>query len=118
MIGKDLERNRLLVAQGEDHPLLYSTLCLAEDATWVGEAPAETGRPFRCTAKYRYRQPDQPVEVVLEDGNTMRIRSLVPQRAVTPGQSAVLYDGERCLGGGIVTRVLDAGEQNCGSFSG
>ena len=110
VIGKDLERNRLLVAQGEDHPLLYSSLCLAEDVTWVGEAPAEIGQPFRCTAKYRYRQPDQPVEAVWEDEKTLRIRSLVPQRAVTPGQSCVLYEGERCLGGGIVTKVLDAGQ--------
>ena len=49
------------------------------------------------------------MEVVREDEKTLRIRSLVPQRAVTPGQSAVLYDGDRCLGGGIVTKVLDAG---------
>ena len=110
VVGKDLEHNRLLVAQGEDHPLLYSSLCLAEDVTWVGEAPARKGETFRCTAKYRYRQPDQPVEVTWEEENLLRIRSLQPQRAVTPGQSAVLYDGERCLGGGIVTRVLDAGK--------
>ena len=110
VIGKDLPRNRLLVAQGEDHPLLYSTLCIAEDVTWVGEAPAEIGQPFRCTAKYRYRQTDQPVEVIREDEGHLRIRSLVPQRAVTPGQSVVLYDGERCLGGGIATAVLDAGQ--------
>jgi len=110
VIGKDLERNRLLVAQGEDHPLLYSSLCTAGDVTWVGEAPAEVGQPFRCTAKYRYRQADQPVEAVWEADGQLRIRSLVPQRAVTPGQSAVLYDGERCLGGGIVEKVLDAGQ--------
>ena len=109
VIGKDLERNRLLVAQGEDHPLLYSTLCRAEEATWVGEAPAEIGQPFRCTAKYRYRQADQPVEVTREEDGILRIRSLVLQRAVTPGQSAVLYDGERCLGGAVVAEVLDAG---------
>jgi len=110
VVGKDLERNRLLVAQGEDHPLLYSSLCLAEDATWVGEAPVKTGETFQCTAKYRYRQPDQPVEATLEEGNLLRVRSLTPRRAVTPGQSVVLYDGEKCLGGGITTRVLDAGE--------
>ena len=109
VIGKDLERNVLLVAQGEDHPMLYSTLCLAEDVTWVGDPPAGEGETFRCTAKYRYRQGDQPVEATWE-GNQLRIRSLVPQRAVTPGQSAVLYDGDCCLGGGIVTRVLDAGQ--------
>ena len=114
VIGKDLERNRLLVAQGEDHPLLYSTLCTAEDVTWVGEAPAEIGQTFRCTAKYRYRQADQPVEVSWESEDRLRIRSLVPQRAVTPGQSAVLYAGDRCLGGGIVNAVLNPGEQNCG----
>ena len=109
VIGKDLAGNRLLVAQGEDHPMLYSSLCRAEEVTWVGEAPAPEGTPFRCTAKYRYRQGDQPVEVTWE-GNTLRVRSLVPQRAVTPGQSLVLYEGERCLGGGIVTEIEDAGK--------
>ncbi len=88
--------------------MLYSTQCRTEDVTWVQEAPVRVGETFRCTAKYRYRQPDQPVEVTILDGR-LQIRSLVPQRAVTPGQSAVLYDGERCLGGGIVAEVLDAG---------
>ena len=117
VIGKDLEHNRLLVVQGEDHPKLYSTMCQAEDVTWVGEIPAEIGKPFRCTAKYRYRQPDQEVEITCKDTGTMIIRSLTPQRAVTPGQSAVLYDGDRCLGGGIVTEVLDAGEQKSNDFA-
>lgn len=109
VIGKDMERNRLLVAQGEDHPMLYSTLCECGGVTWVGEAPVSEGEAIRCTCKYRYRQPDQTVEAVLRSGKLL-IRSLSPQRAVTPGQSAVLYDGEACLGGGIVERVLDAGE--------
>lgn len=113
VIGKDLEHNRLLVAQGDDHPMLYSTRCVADDVTWVGEAPAAEGGTFACTAKYRYRQKDQPVTVTLRDGKLL-IESRDPQRAVTPGQSAVLYDGERCLGGGIVTEVLDPGEHNCG----
>jgi tRNA-specific 2-thiouridylase len=111
VIGKDLERNRLLVAQGEDHPMLYSTRCLAEDVTWVGDAPAVRESPFRCPVKYRYRQPDQPAELFWREDGRMLIRSLVPQRAVTPGQSAVFYDGERCLGGAIVTEVLDAGQK-------
>ncbi len=89
--------------------MLYSTLCRTEDVTWVQEAPAPEGQAFLCTCKYRYRQPDQPVEVTQRDGQ-LHIRSLEPQRAVTPGQSAVLYDGERCLGGGIVAEVLDAGK--------
>ena len=108
VIGKDLEQNRLLVAQGEDHPMLYSTLSRAEELTWVNEAPAREGETFRCTAKYRYRQADQPVEIMWK-GDRLRVRSLVPQRAVTPGQSIVLYDGERCLGGAVVTEILDAG---------
>ena len=108
VIGKDLEHNRLLVAQGEDHPMLYSTLCRAEDVTWIGEAPIREGETLRCSAKFRYRQADQPVEATLENGQLL-IHALEPQRAVTPGQSAVLYNGEECLGGGIVTEILDAG---------
>ena len=108
VVGKDLEKNRLLVVQGEDHPLLYSTRCRAEDLTWVGDPPVPEGKTYVCTAKYRYRQKDQPVEIRWE-GETLSVLSLTPQRAVTPGQSVVLYDGERCLGGGIVTDILDAG---------
>ena len=108
VIGKDLERNRLLVAQGEDHPMLYSTRCIAGGVTWVGDAPLREGETLRCTARFRYRQGDQPVEATLT-GNKLLIHSLTPQRAVTPGQSAVLYDGERCLGGAVVEEILDAG---------
>ena len=108
VIGKDLERNRLLVAQGEDHPMLYSTRSVAGGVTWVGDAPLREGETLRCTARFRYRQGDQPVEVTLT-GDKLLIHSLTPQRAVTPGQSAVLYDGERCLGGAVVEEILDAG---------
>lgn len=109
VIGKDLPGNRLLVAQGEDHPMLYSTRCRLSGVTWIGDAPMAPGETLRCTAKYRYRQADQPVEATWT-GNTLLLRSLTAQRAVTPGQSAVLYDGERCLGGAVVEQVLDAGE--------
>jgi len=88
--------------------MLYSTRSVAEDVTWVGETPMEEGGTITCTCRYRYRQPDQPVEVTLKDGKLL-LHSLTPQRAVTPGQSAVLYNGDVCLGGGIVTEVLDAG---------
>ena len=108
VIGKDLKKNRLLVAQGEDHPLLYSTRSIAEDVTWVGEAPIREGETMTCMAHYRYRQPDQPVEATLRNGKLL-LHSLTPQRAVTPGQSAVLYSGDVCLGGGIITEILDAG---------
>ena len=108
VIGKDLDHNRLLVAQGEDHPMLYATECLAGGVTWVGEAPLQEGETLSCTCKFRYRQQDQPVEVTLQSGKLL-IRSLTPQRAVTPGQSAVLYSGDTCLGGAVVETVLNPG---------
>ena len=104
VVDKDLPGNRLIVAQGEDHPLLYSVRALCEDVTWVAE-PLPEGEPVRCTCKYRYRQQDQPVTAELRDGKLL-LTADEPQRAVTPGQSAVLYDGERCLGGGIVAATM------------
>ncbi len=101
VVGKDLERNRLIVAQGEDHPLLWSSSSRAEEATFVLEELPE-GQETRLNCRFRYRQQDQPVTVTRQ-GDTLLIRHLTPQRAVTPGQSAVLYDGEKCIGGGIIT---------------
>ena len=99
VIEKDLENNRLVVAQGEDSPKLYTTRCRASQATWIaGRAPAAS---FDCTAKYRYRQPDQRVHVEVGEGGELLVTAYEPQRAVTPGQSVVLYDGEVCLGGAI-----------------
>ena len=108
VVGKDLARNQLIVAQGEDHPLLYATRCRCTGVTWVAEEPPR-GVSFRCACKYRYRQPDQEVEALWQ-GEELLLTARSPQRAITPGQSAVLYDGERCLGGGIVAEVLDAGQ--------
>ncbi len=101
VIEKDLKRNVLVVAQGEDHPALYSRYVRASQLTWIGETPpAREGEPFQCTAKFRYRQPDQQVTAVY-NGDELYLRSEDWQRAVTPGQSAVLYQGDICLGGGI-----------------
>ena len=96
VIGKDLEKNRLLVAQGEDHPMLYATRALGTETV-------------ACTAKFRYRQSDQPVEISWQR-DEMKIHALERQRAITPGQSCVLYQGEKCLGGCIETGVTDAGK--------
>ena len=109
VVEKDLARNELIVAQGEDHPMLYSTESVGTGVTWIGDAPIAQGETLRCTARFRYRQPDQPVEATL-DGDRLLIHSLEPQRAVTPGQSAVLYQGERCLGGAVIESVLNAGK--------
>ncbi len=103
VVDKDLKNNRLIVVQGEDHPLLYSRACTATDATFVNE-PLPENTPCKLTAKFRYRQPDQPVTVT-RLGDTLSFVFDAPERAVTPGQSAVIYDGDRCLGGGIIDGV-------------
>ncbi len=105
VIGKDLEGNRLLVAQGEDHPSLYTRYALAGQLTWIADAaPAPEGEPFRCTAKYRYRQADQPVSAFWR-GDALYLDSDAPQRAVTAGQSVVLYQGDVCLGGAVADKT-------------
>ena len=101
MVEKDLKRNVLVVSQGEDSPRLYSRYTRVSQLTWVaGDAPAKDGVAFRATAKYRYRQQDQPVTAMIR-GEEMFVTSDELQRAVTPGQSVVLYQGDVCLGGGI-----------------
>ena len=98
VIGKDLEHNVLLVSQGEDSPRLYSRYVRA---TWIAEnAPMAEGESYRCTARFRYRQADQAVAVTRR-GDELLIEADELQRAVTPGQSVVLYQGDVCLGGGI-----------------
>ncbi|MCE3284025.1 MAG: tRNA 2-thiouridylase [Steroidobacteraceae bacterium] len=100
---KDLDRNALIVVQQHDHPLLLARVITTEPAQWVaGLPPVHPGDRFRCTVKTRYRQADQPCEVkLLADGGCI-VRTDSAQRAVTPGQSAVLYDGPVCLGGAII----------------
>jgi len=99
VVGKDVARNILYVAQGGENPWLMSQQVHAAPLTWVaGSAPAAA---FSCTAKVRYRQGDQSCSVRVE-ADQARIAFEHPQRAVTPGQSIVFYDGEACLGGGII----------------
>ena len=103
VVGKDLKTNTLLVEQGEDSPLLYSERTVIEDLTWIaGRPPAEPGETLLCQARFRHRQPLQNVSVRLREDGLMDIEFETPQRAVTPGQSAVLYQGEECLGGGVI----------------
>jgi tRNA-specific 2-thiouridylase len=98
--GKDLQRNVLIVVQGHDHPALLSRSLRAAQATWVAGNPP--GERFRCTAKVRYRQPDQPCEVHALPNGEFSVEFDEPQRAVTPGQYAVFYQDEVCLGGAVI----------------
>ena len=102
VVAKDLERNRLVVDQGEDSPLLYTSRADGGECTWLaGFPPVEEDRPLRCQVRLRHRQPLQDCSIILR-GDRVQIDFDRPQRAVTPGQSAVFYDGEVCLGGAIV----------------
>ena len=100
VVGKDVAGNILYVDQGHDSPWLQSTIVRTEAAHWIsGDAP---GRCFASAAQVRYRQHEEPCDVEMMEDGTLRVRFARAQRAVTPGQSLVLYDGERCLGGAVI----------------
>jgi tRNA-specific 2-thiouridylase len=99
---KDLARNALHVVQGHGHPWLQSPWLEAADVSWVaGHAPAAGPDGHGFAAKTRYRQADAPCRFTPQ-GEAFRLDFSDPQWAVTPGQSAVLYDGDVCLGGGVI----------------
>jgi len=97
---KRLESNELVVVQGHDHPLLMKKHLAAQDASWIAGRPPEAGE---FSAKTRYRQADAPCKLSRALDSEIRVDFATPQWAVTPGQSVVLYDGETCLGGGVIT---------------
>jgi len=101
--GKDIARNALVAVQGHDHPLLYRRQVTAVAAHWIdGSAPV---LPARFSAKTRYRMPDAACELRASDDGVVATFA-VAQWAPTPGQYLVLYDGERCLGGGVIDAPL------------
>ncbi len=99
VVDKDVENNELIVAQGHDHPRLFSKGLIAKQLHWVSREPVREA--FRCTVKTRYRQTDIACLVEPID-DCIRVIFDEPQAAVTPGQSAVFYLDEVCLGGGII----------------
>jgi tRNA-specific 2-thiouridylase len=100
VVAKDLERNRLLVVQGHDHPALFKDQLRGISASWISGAVPRSRQMY--TAKTRFRQPDAPCTLVSVDSETCELNFDHPQWAITPGQSVVLYEGELCLGGGII----------------
>lgn len=101
VVDKDIKTNTLYAAQDSHHPMLMSTRIQAHQAHWIAGAPPSLG--VALTAKIRYRQADQPCQITAIDGECITVVFDNPQRAATPGQSLVLYDGERCLGGAVIS---------------
>ena len=104
VVEKDLVNNELIVAQGHDHSALLSTGLIAQQLHWVDRQPIR--EPLRCTVKTRYRQTDVPCMIEPIDDESIKVIFDEPQIAVTPGQSAVFYLDEVCLGGGIIELQL------------
>jgi tRNA-specific 2-thiouridylase len=104
VVDKDVARNRLIVAQGGDHPRLMSVGLIAQQLHWVDRQPVTS--PLRCTVKTRYRQSDIPCEILPLGDDRIEVRFDEAVAAVTPGQSAVFYLDDVCLGGGIIEQRL------------
>lgn len=103
VIGKDPKRNVLLVGRGENQEYLYSNRAIVYKINWIGP---EIGGEFNCTAKFRYRGVDHKVTIRKLDEDKFEVIYLAKAKAVTPGQAAVFYDGERLLGGGTIDEVF------------
>jgi tRNA-specific 2-thiouridylase len=98
---KDSARNALIIVQDQDHPRLLSQEFAVSELTWLRQAPAAGAR---CHVKTRYRQRDLSCVVKLGDAGRCRVELEQPARAVTPGQYAVFYAGDECLGGGVIAQ--------------
>ena len=104
VVGKDIKNNVLLAGQGFHHPKLYSNRVIVEGVNWI--SPKKFTNTMECMAKFRYRQADNPVIIKWLDETTLEVITNKPVRAITPGQAAVFYDGEVCLGGGTINEVF------------
>ena len=100
VVGKNLTANELVVAQGKNHPALFRSGLAATDLHWIAGSPPAL--PLACCARIRYRQRDQACEILARDNDSCTVRFATAQRAVTPGQAVVFYQGDLCLGGGTI----------------
>ena len=99
-VAKDLERNVLIAGQEKNHPLLMSQQVQCEPIHWIGDETSSL--PLQYTAQHRYRQADQACSITQMDTTGAVVNFKQPQRAVTPGQSMVFFQGEQCLGGAVI----------------
>jgi tRNA-specific 2-thiouridylase len=106
VVGKDLSKNILYICIGEDNEYLVSDSCIIDEVNYLGDE-----KVTNCTAKFRYRQKDVPVELEYLDNNEILVKYPQGVKRVTPGQACVLYNGEECLGGGIIKEVRKNGEK-------
>lgn len=113
VLQKDLDNNRLVVGQGSNHPLLFTDALKTDTLHWITDR--SENQPFTCMAKTRYRQPDQRCEVHLQQNGQAELFFEQPQRAVTPGQSVVLYRDAVCLGGGVIEHTWNASSNDASS---
>jgi tRNA-specific 2-thiouridylase len=104
VVDKDMDQNVLVVGQGKNHPRLFSNGLMANQLDWLDRTGPKGTK--RCTVKTRYRQTDLPCTLLVSEDGYARVLFDEPQSSVTPGQSAVFYDGEVCLGGGIIDSVI------------
>lgn len=100
VVGKDLKKNILYICIGKDSEYLMSDSCLIDSVNYLGDK-----KIYKCTAKFRYRQKDVDVELEYLDNNEILVKYPQGAKSVTPGQACVLYNGEECLGGGIIKEV-------------
>lgn len=111
VVGKNLQKNELIVEQGYDSELLYASSLDASEVSFFTGLPSND-TTIHCTAKFRYRQPDVAVTVNYnKDNNTVHVEFDELARAVTPGQAIVFYDGEECLGGAIIDKAYRGNHQ-------
>lgn len=100
VIDKDMQRNVLVVAQGNQHPALFAPALICDQLHWISGVPAEL--PLNCHAKIRYRQQEQACTIFTDTPERCLVKFAQPQWAITPGQSVVFYQNDICLGGGII----------------
>lgn len=101
VVGKDIARNVVIVDQGPNHPALYSDELTASQISWIASEGVRSF-PYACQAKIRYRQEDQACTITRLEDDKLHVVFSQPQRAITPGQSIVFYEGPVCLGGAII----------------